>query len=152
MDILGLDNDSNPKESTCKGGFVVEDVDEEEPEVIVLKNSSGDIVNGDDVYNSITEEQRAQIVESVEGFFNTVLSIIPSKFNLDNNFGVENASLKIAREECTKDLATYLDTGIELSIAESGNADNVIEDALSFYPIKGALQSLSAKLQEFYNV
>lgn len=152
LDILGLENDSNPKESTCKGGLVAVDVDEEEPEVIVLKNSSGDIVNGNDVYTSITEEQRVKIVKSVEEFFNTVLSTIPSKFNLDNNFGVENTSLKIALEECTKDLATYLDTGIELSIAESGNEDNVIEDALSFYPIKGVLQSLSTKLQEFYNV
>lgn len=152
LDILGLENDSNPKESTCKGGLVAVDVDEEEPEVIVLKNSSGDIVNGNDVYTSITEEQRVKIVKSVERFFKTALSTIPSKFNLDNNFGVENASLKIALEECTKDLATYLDTGIELSIAESGNEDNVIEDALSFYPIKGVLQSLSTKLQEFYNV
>ena len=83
---------------------------------------------------------------------NMTLSILPSYFNLDDNFGVDNASLRIAQNECQKDLPTYLDTGIELSIVESGNKDNVIGEALSFYPIKGVLQSLSTKLQEYYNV
>lgn len=152
LDILGLENDSNPKESTCKGGLVALEAEEDEPEVIVLKNSSGDIVSDGDVYASIKKAQREKIVESVEDFFKIVLTIIPSKFNLDNNFGVDNASLRIALEECTKDLPTYLEKGIELSIAESGNEDNPIEDTLSFYPIKGVLQSLSEKLQEYYNV
>ena len=58
--------------------------------------------------------------------------------------------MKIAKEECTKDLETYLDKGIELSIKESGNKDNQIEDAITFYPIKGVLQSLSSKIQEYY--
>lgn len=151
LDILGLENDSNPKESTCKGGLVAAEVDEEDPEVIVLKDSSGVFVDGD-VYANINAEQRTKIVKSVEDFFNTALSILPSSFNLDDNFGVDNASLKIALEECHKDLPTYLDTGIELSIVESGNIDNVIGEALSFYPIKGVLQSLSTKLQEYYNV
>ena len=79
------------------------------------------------------------------------LKDVPAAFNLDNNFGVDKATVKIALEQCKMDLETYLDRGIELSINESGNRDNPIEDALSFYPIKGVLQALSSKIQEYYN-
>jgi hypothetical protein len=89
-------------------------------------------------------------VKTVKDFFRFALTEIPSAFNLDNNFGVDNVTMKIAKEECTKDLETYLDKGIELSIKESGNKDNQIEDAITFYPIKGVLQSLSSKIQEYY--
>ena len=105
--------------------------------VIVHDNSSTDIKN--------------QIIESVKEFFQFTLKEIPSSsFNLDKNFGVDNVTMKIALEEYKKDLGTFLDKGIELSIKESGNKDNKIEDAITFYPIKGVLQSLSNKIQEYY--
>lgn len=151
LDILGLEHNSNPKESTCKGGLLASDDIDKEPEQIILKDSAGDLVSSTDNYASIDSKQKNQIVNSVKEFFNTALSVIPSKFDLDDNFGVENASIKIAFEECHKDLETYLEHGIELSITESGSVDNKIEDALSFYPIKGVIQSLSEKLQEYYN-
>ena len=150
LDILGLEQGSNPKESTCKGGLIATEVYDEEPENIVLCDSSGKIVNSDDTYASINDVNKSEIVNSVKDFFRFVLTEIPSVFNLDNNFGVDNVTLKIAKEECAKDLETYLDKGIELSITESGNKDNPIEDAILFYPIKGVLQSISSKIQEYY--
>ena len=101
-------------------------------------------------YASISDTHKAEIVKTVKDFFKFALTEIPSAFNLDNNFGVDSVTMKIAKEECTKDLETYLDKGIELSIKESGNKDNQIEDAITFYPIKGVLQSLSSKIQEYY--
>ena len=64
---------------------------------------------------------------------------------------MDNNSIRIAQEKRKKDLETYLDKGIELSTLESGSVDNKIEDALSFYPIKGVLQSLSEKINEYYH-
>ena len=151
LDILGLEQNSNPKESTCKGGIVATEDGNEEPEQIVLKDSAGDFVSSSDIYATIDIAQKKKIVDSVKDFFNMTLSVIPSKFNLDDNFGVDNISLKIAQKECLNDLDTYLENGIELSIIESGSVNNKIEDALSFYPIKGVIQSLSEKLQEYYN-
>jgi hypothetical protein len=150
LDILGLEQGSNPKESTSKGGLIVTDAYEEEPETLVLRDSSGKLVSTSDTYASISDTHKAEIVKTVKDFFKFALTEIPSAFNLDNNFGVDNVTMKIAKEECTKDLETYLDKGIELSIIESGNKDNPIEDAISFYPIKGVLQSLSSKIREYY--
>lgn len=150
LDILGLEQGSNPKESTCKGGLIAAEAYDEEPETLVLRDSSGKLANANDTYASISDAQKAEIVKTVKDFFRFALTEIPSTFNLDNNFGVDNVTMKIAKEECTKDLETYLDKGIELSIKESGNKDNPIEDAITFYPIKGVLQSLSSKIQEYY--
>lgn len=150
LDILGLEQGSNPKEATCKGGLIPTQVYDNEPETLVLCDSSGKLVSKKDTYASISESQKSEIISTVKDFFRFVLTDIPSEFNLDNYFGVDNVTLRIAKEESTKDLATYLDKGIELSIKESGNIDNVIEDAITFYPIKGVLQSLSSKIQEYY--
>ena len=150
LDILGLEQGANPKESTCKGGLIAAEAYDEDPETIVLRDSSGRLAGLNDTYASITDAQKAEIVKTVKEFFRFALAEIPSVFNLDNNFGVDNVTMKIAKEECTKDLETYLDKGIELSIKESGNKDNQIEDAITFYPIKGVLQSLSTKIQEYY--
>ena len=150
LDILGLEQGSNPKESTCKGGLIAAEAYVEDPETLVLRDSSGKLANASDTYASISDAHKAEIVKTVKDFFRFALTEIPSAFNLDNNFGVDNITMKIAKDECTKDLETYLDRGIELSIEESGNKDNKIEDAITFYPIKGVLQSLSSKIQEYY--
>jgi len=150
LDILGLEQGSNPKESTCKGGLIAAEAYDEKPETLVLRDSSGKLANANDTYASISDIHKAEIVKTVKEFFRFALTEIPSAFNLDNNFGVDNVTMKIAKEECTKDLETYLDKGIELSIKESGNKDNPIEDAITFYPIKGVLQSISSKIQEYY--
>ena len=150
LDILGLEHNSNPKESTCKGGLIPSEDSDNSFEKIVLKDSAGAIVTPSDVYKSIGTAQREQIISSINDFFHLTLSVLPSKINFDDNFGVEKNSMRIAQEECQKDLGTYLEHGIEFSTIESGSADNKIEDALSFYPIKGVLQALSEKLNEYY--
>lgn len=150
LDILGLEQGSNPKEATCKGGLITAEAYDNEPESLTLRDSSGKLTSGNDTYASISDAYKADVVKTLRDFFRFVLEEIPAAFNFDNNFGVDNITMKIAKEECTKDLETYLDKGIELSIKESGSKDNPIEDAIMFYPIKGFLQSLSSKIQEYY--
>lgn len=151
LDILGLDQNTNPKESTCKGGLVAVDNTENEIEKLILRDSSGGLSTVENTYSSITDEYKTLIIDSVKEFFKFMFKEIPSVFNLDDYFGVENTSIDIARKAYDNDLETYLDRGIELSVRESGNIENRIEDALSFYPIKGFLQDLSSKLNEYYN-
>lgn len=151
LDILGLEQGANPKESTCKGGLIISETNDNAPTLLILKDSSGKIAEKSDTYTTIDESTKKAILKSVEDFFNFALREIPSHINLDSYFGVDNVTVKIAQEECKKDLDTYLDKGIELSIKESGNKENQIEETLSFYPIKGILQALSSKIQEYYN-
>lgn len=149
LEILGLDNSSNPKEATCKGGLL--SVKQQTiPEKIILKDSSGELVANSDTYSSLDKATRNQIVKSVEHFFDFVLNEMPSSFNFDDNFGVSLKSIALAKDECLRDLNTYLDKGIDISISESGNKENKIEDTLPFHPIKGVIQALSGKIEEYF--
>lgn len=149
LEILGLDNTSNPKEATCKGGLLP--IKQQTiPEKIMLKDSAGEMVGNNDTYLSLDDNVRKQIVKSVESFFHFALVEMPSVFNFDDNFGVLPETIDLAKEEYMKDLGTYLDKGIELSVLESGNRENKVEDALSFYPIKGVIQALSTRIEEYF--
>ena len=149
LDILGLDNDSNPKEATCKGGLL-QIKQHTTPEKIILKSSTGELVENRDTYLSLGNTAKEQLLKSVEQFFGFVLNEMPQAFDYDDNFGVSLESLELAKAECLKDLKTYLDKGIDLSINESGNKENKIEETLSFHPIKGAIQALSEKIEEHF--
>lgn len=151
LEILGLEHDTNPKESTCKGGLMPMSTDNDEAESVVLKDSSGNLVGLSDTYLSLNDIKKQQIVSSVKQFFNFSLSVLPSLIHFDRYFGVDDATIEIAKNEYENDLETYLDKGLTLSIEESGNVQNKIEDALSFYPIKGVLQALSEKIKDYYN-
>lgn len=151
LEILGLEKNSNPKEVTCKGGLIDDSGLAKSPVKLVLRDSSGRFVDSVDTYQSIDDDQKKSIIDSVKEFFKFVLETIPSKFNYDDYFGVNAESLSIAREVCKFDLDTYLDKGIELSVKESGDRQNKIEDALSFYPIKGVLKAISDELYKHYS-
>lgn len=150
LEILGLEQGANPKESTCKGGLLINNNVDNEIESVILKDSSGELVTCDDNYASINQTQKKSIENSVKEFFKFALFDLPSIFDLDKHFGVDDNTLKIAQNVCYNDLDTFLEKGIDLSITESGNIENKIEEALSFYPIKGVIQSLSDKINEFF--
>lgn len=151
LEILGFDRDANPKESTCKGGLLCQNnMVNTSIDQLVLKDSFGTIISHNDNYASIGKKDKEAIIDSVKDFFDFALLTLPKNFNLDRNFGVEKESIDIAREVCKEDLNTYLDKGLSMSINETGNINSPIEDALSFYPIKGVLNALSIKIYQHY--
>lgn len=149
LEILGFERNVNPKESTCKGGLLSDNYSHNNINQLILLDSKGRFVEGD-TYGSLDEIKKKEIVESVKDFFTFTLDTLPKVYNFDDNFGVEKASLDVAIEECKKDLDTYLDKGVKMSIEESGNINNIIEDALSFYPIKGVINAISLKINEHF--
>lgn len=166
LEILGLEKDSNPKESTCKGGIIhnqrkdahgksdgndsgYEDEDIRD-KIIVLKSDGSGIVVPKDTYASITDTYKQQVVASVEQFFDFTLNTMNSVFNFDKNFGVERASIDIAREVVQRDLPIYLEKGIQQRVSES-ELNATIEETFFFYPIKGVIQAISAEIYDKLN-
>lgn len=144
LEILGMEKNNNPKEATCKGGLLPFTADDD-PQRITLKTSDGEFISDSDTYSFI-ESHLKDIETSVSRFFKFAFYDVPKVFNLGDNFGISRESLDIARDVCEQDLDTYLEKGFNLSEKESGDAGNVVEESLSFYPIKGVLQALSTKL------
>ena len=150
-----MEKDSNPKESTCKGGIIGSEDDDLRDKIIVLKSDGSGIVAPSDTYNTITSSYKQRVISSVEQFFDFTLNTMNSVFNFDDNFGVERASIDIAREVVRRDLPIYLDKGINQRVSES-EPNATIEETLFFYPIKGAIQAISAeiynKLNSWYEI
>ena len=146
LEILGLEKKSNPKEATCKGGFVQGFNSDDRDKIVVFQSHNNSFVT-DDTYNSVGNDYKEKTVKSIETFFDFALNTMNAVFNFDDNFGVTTESLKIAREECKKDLMTFLDKGIALRKEES-EAQNKIEETFFFYPIKGVLNAISSAIYE----
>ena len=145
LELLGLEKDSNSKESTCKGGLIGVEEEESRDKIIVFKSDSSGIVTNDDTYATITDSYKGKTIKSVEDFFRFVFVEMNKAFDFDKNFGVKMASFKVAQEAAEKDLATFLDKGITQR-REEAEADDVIEETFFYYPIKGALQSMSTEI------
>ena len=147
LEILGLEKDFNPKESTCKGGIVGETAVVGKDKIIVFKTKDNSFVKDADIYDWIDDNWKMKSVESVQTFFDFALNTLNSSFNFDDNFGVTSNSLKLAKEICQKDLFTFLEKGIAQRMEESQQSDK-IEETLFFYPIKGVLNALSSEIYD----
>lgn len=148
LDILGLDEDSNPKQSTCKGGLMGTAHDVNRDKIVIMKSDASGFVTQSDTYDSIDETYKNNVVKAVNSFFNFALNDLNKVFNLDDYFGVTKDSLDIARDVCQKDIKTYVERGLALMKEESDGQNNKLDETLFFYPIKGVLQALSIELNK----
>jgi len=146
LELLGLEKDSNPKESTCKGGIIGKE-ENKQNDIIVFKSDCSGLVTPDDTYATIKENDKQRTITAVESFFNFVLVDMNAAFNFDKNFGVNPSSIRIAKETAKKDLRTFLEKGINQRRSET-EAENMIEETFFYYPIKGVLNAISS---EIYN-
>lgn len=145
LELLGLEKDSNPKESTCKGGIIgVEDEDNSD-KTIVFKSDCSGLITSDDTYGSINNEYKQRTVASVKDFFKFVLEDMNREFNLDKNFGVNSSSIRIALESSKNDLITFLEKGLAQRREETA-AEDRIEETFFFYPIKGVINTISSDI------
>lgn len=145
LELLGLDKDSNPKDSTCKGGLISAPGNDNNDKTIVFKSDCSGIVGSSDTYDTITDSYKDKTVKAVESFFKFVFEDMNAEFNFDKNFGVKRPAFRAAQQAATRDLATFLDKGIEQRRQETEH-DDVIEETFFFYPIKGALQAMSNEI------
>ena len=145
LEILGMEKDYNPKESTCKGGIVGEGTNDVE-DIIVFKSNCSGFVTPSDTYDCVNDEYKGATIHAVKDFFNFTLKEMNEKFNFDKNFGVDYNSLKTASYVSNNDFDTYLEKGIAQRKEESESTDT-IEETFFFYPIKGVLHAIS---QEIY--
>lgn len=147
LDLLGLDKDSNPKESTCKGGIIGTQDNTNISNTVILRGDNQGFIESDMTYSDIDSKYKNQIVKSVSDFFDFTFNILNKAIDFDNCFGVTKESIDIARDVCKKDLSTYLDKGIAQRLDES-NGKNNIEETTFFYPIKGVINAISQAIYD----
>ncbi len=148
LTILGLDAGSDPKESTCKGGLIGSGQPNADRSRQIIMKATGDRLLGkDDTYGRVDTAYLEATEGAVESFFNQILGPIGQQFDYDSYFGVSPMSLTIAKEECHRDLLTYLRRGLDRMRQETEGGDSM-DETLFFYPIKGVLHSLEGRIYE----
>ena len=145
LELIGLNDDFNPKEVTCKGGLTGVAAAVGSFRDMVLKSDGSGLIETDDTYQNLGDAYRKRSVKAVSSFFNFVFNDLCKQFKVNDYFGIDNESLNIAKSVCYKDLNTFMDKGIAQRLEET-NADNMVEETFFFYPIKGALQALSREI------
>ncbi|MBQ9254680.1 MAG: hypothetical protein IJ180_07915 [Bacteroidales bacterium] len=149
IEILGLDNEVNPKELTCLGGVnVVGDIDEGKK--VVLKSNNEFVDDTKDTLDIIDNEYKQLIKKSVLEFFHIVLESIPKEFDMDNKFGVSSLATDSAKEVCFngQHIENYIDRALDILKGEDVNNTKKIPETIFFYPIKGLLGELSTKIYQ----
>ncbi|KAA6325479.1 hypothetical protein EZS27_025311, partial [termite gut metagenome] len=147
-----LQNSTNPKEATCKGGISspkAQDYNDMSKTKVVLKSADNQTFVTDEKYGSITsnkEEFLNKTVAEVQKFIQFVFNL-NNEFSYKNNFGVSSDSFKIAKEECDRDLLIFSDKGLTQKLAEVSD-DDIIEETFFFYPLNGMLNALSAAITD----
>jgi len=140
LEILGLNENSSSKESTCKGGLQATE-EEKESDNVVLKSNGKAFVSEQDVYGNIDDAYKNEVVNSVKEFFDFFFSLNKT-LNFTENFGVDASILKAVKKVCMNDAITFLNRGLHNAQAE-GDAQGKIEETFFFFPIKGIINALS---------
>lgn len=146
LEILGFDQGDSPKRATCRGGFLDEG-NCIKPQKIVYKSADSTLTGAKDTYDIVNDEYISKVATSVTSFYDFLFNKVCSKINLYDNFGISKTSLNIAKENCNLDLVTYIRKGVEAQKTEQDGSD-VIAETFFFYPIKGALQTISQKIKD----
>ena len=146
LDIIGLDDNTNPKEATCKGGIVGKISDLDDDNIIMLKGDNSGLIEKKTVYKNITDEEKKSIIKSVCDFFEFTLEKLNKEYDFCKNFNVTKESINIAKEVYKDDIETWLDKGIAERMKEA--PDSQIEETTFFYPIKGAINTISNAIYE----
>lgn len=144
--IVGLGDGMNPKEATCKGGLQTTSPVPDAAERIRIISADGEsVLSPAMTYEKVTNEYKEKCLDAVREFFRFIFEDVPSEFNYNKQFGVSSNSLGLAKRVCMMNLDTYLDHGIEQRLQEAQPADP-IEETFFFYPIRGAINALSAEI------
>lgn len=146
LEILGFDQGESPKRATCRGGFLVHG-DVSDPQKIVLKSATGTIATSDDTYDKVDTAYMHNVQKAVSTFFDFLFHELSAKVDLYDSFGISKASMKIARENCKADIGTYIKRGVDARKDEQIGNDAIAE-TFFFYPIKGALQTISQAIKD----
>ncbi len=154
LEFLGIGNESNSKESTCKGGIIGVS-DDNDISAVVLKSDCSGIVTSSDTYASLNDGIKRDTVGEVSRFFDFALTDMDREFNFNSNFGVTRHSLDIAKEAVDEmkntDFMTFLGRGIDQHMLDINNPNEPIRESFFFYPIKGAIQTISSRIYNSLN-
>ena len=153
---IELNND--PKEATCKGGFLVGTPDSYDnilkKKIVLHSNETDKIIKQcnddepkvDNTYAEINDNYLDKTVKENETFINFVFDVL-LPFYKRNGYTLDDNLINTARSICLQKLSIFLKNGWLHKRSEDGfSKKNIIDETLFFYPLKGMLKELNDAL------
>lgn len=155
-DGLEIIRPDNSKESTCKGGLILnpfkaQDYSEiSEMKTILLGNNDSAFSDRKSTYNDIDSGIINGMVDSTKKFIDFAFNL-DKYFSFFNEFDADKSIIDQVKKICLRDIKTYLDNGISLKkqMHQQDGADDNIEETLFFYPLVGILNAI---VREIYKI
>lgn len=152
-------NTSNPKEATCKGALLSCEKHDyatvlntkvvlhtNGTDRVIARNEQEGLGNESNKYKAIDDAYIHSTVAEVEEFIDYVFESL--SFFSQNDFGLNNESIRIAKDKCKVNLLNYLKSGMHLKGKKDDIADEIISETLFFYPLIGMLKDLTVGIYE----
>jgi hypothetical protein len=153
-------NELNPKEATCKGGLLVNELEDYKDilkKKVVLHSNGTDIVinrvvntkeqlDDKNKYSAIDETYIQQTVEETKKFIQFVFDILP--FFSNQGYKLNASYINIAKKVCYNRLDIYTKNGWELKKKEI-DLNEVIDETLFFYPLTGMITGLAGAIADY---
>lgn len=155
-DGLTIIRPSNSKESTCKGGVILEPFRSQdysqikEMKTILLGCDSSTFAENKISYDDIDVKVIDSVVETIKDFIDFAFNL-DDDFSFFQEFDVDRSIFEAVKSLCYRDIKTYLENGISVkkqSLLADG-ADDTIEETLFFYPLVGIINAI---VREIYTL
>ena len=150
LDVLGLAASDNPKQSTCKGALISNaPVNDDSNKIVVMRSDGYRFITNQDLLSGIDSAYEDRATDAVVNCLKFILEDLNKAFNFDDNFGLKQPSLNLAKSWTDKahqsDIKNFIDRGLQKSKADTPGSDTISE-TLFFYPFKGIIDDLSANI------
>ena len=155
-DGLTIIRPSNSKESTCKGGVILEPLRSQdysqikEMKTILLGCDSSTFAENKISYDDIDAEVIDNVVKTTKEFIDFAFNL-DRDFSFFQEFDVDRSILEAVKALCYRDVKTYLENGISIKkqMLDADGADNTIEETMFFYPLIGIINAI---VREIYTL
>lgn len=145
-----------PKESTCKGGLMMDDnfsfEEIENIKAAFLGTKEHAFVNGDLKYSQLEENEELleEVKKEYENFVDLLFEV-NKELSFNTKFAAAMPTIPLARKVLLMDIMTHLKEGVHQKQKEIADPNIPIEETMFFYPLIGALNRLAFEIANSEN-
>ena len=136
----------NPKEATSIGAIMADTQAKiDVKKVILLGTDQQTFANSEMSYNEINNDINGiinKIEKETNKFIDFVFSLNEGETSFRDSFGIDQQSIEIAKNICSRDIKTYAENKLLQKLSEVNKEDKV-EETMFFYPLAGLINSLT---------
>ncbi|MBR4324420.1 MAG: hypothetical protein IKP73_02690, partial [Bacteroidales bacterium] len=136
----------NPKEATSIGAIMADTQAKiDGKKVILLGTDQQTFANSEMSYNEINNDINGiinKIEKETNKFIDFVFSLNEGETSFRDSFGIDQQSIEIAKDICSRDIKTYAENKLLQKLSEVNKEDKV-EETMFFYPLAGLINSLT---------